>query len=290
MLAGARILVTIGPDKTAASTIRNSLGTRGCRVTKVDSLSNLLDDTSTIGLFDAAIIEPTTGLDRKAIELVRRLRAMHPPCASIFVVGAASTECCAAAIAAGVHLVLRKPIVGEHFLSAVQDAIDQSASWRQTLVENQLAPRHGSRVPWFIEGGPSIELGEAANDPAIEGVGDIPRLLDLSYCQSALARAGRLSVRERDVLGPLLMGLRNDEIAASLDITTRTVRFHVGNILEKLRVSSRSGLIGRLFVESPSDRPPRRSKKNRRAPSNGASKSSREARVAEIIARPPTAS
>jgi DNA-binding NarL/FixJ family response regulator len=52
-------------------------------------------------------------------------------------------------------------------------------------------------------------------------------------------RVGRLSGREREVLGLLGAGLSHRGIARRLDISERTVKFHVSNVLIKLRVESR---------------------------------------------------
>jgi DNA-binding CsgD family transcriptional regulator/uncharacterized membrane protein len=56
----------------------------------------------------------------------------------------------------------------------------------------------------------------------------------------------RLSDRERDVLKQLLQGKSNKLIAASLDISVRTVEFHLKNIYTKAQVSSRIELILKL--------------------------------------------
>jgi two-component system nitrate/nitrite response regulator NarL len=53
------------------------------------------------------------------------------------------------------------------------------------------------------------------------------------------ARWKRLTGREREVLALVAEGLTNRQIAQALDIAERTVGFHVGNVLEKLDVSSR---------------------------------------------------
>ena len=52
-----------------------------------------------------------------------------------------------------------------------------------------------------------------------------------------------LTEREREVLALLVAGYSNAQIAAELSISTATVKFHVGGILSKLGVDSRSQAI-----------------------------------------------
>jgi DNA-binding NarL/FixJ family response regulator len=59
-----------------------------------------------------------------------------------------------------------------------------------------------------------------------------------------------LSRRETDVLDALLRNESNKEIAARLDITERTVKFHVSNLLAKFSVQRRADLI-LLSLQSP---------------------------------------
>ncbi|WP_432850978.1 helix-turn-helix transcriptional regulator [Amycolatopsis sp. CA-161197] len=49
----------------------------------------------------------------------------------------------------------------------------------------------------------------------------------------------RLNAREVEVLSGISQGLRNRQIAAQLQLSEHTVKFHVRNLLEKLEVSSR---------------------------------------------------
>lgn len=56
----------------------------------------------------------------------------------------------------------------------------------------------------------------------------------------------RLSKREMEVLKLLLGGKSNKQIAASLNISSRTVEFHLKNIYAKLQVNSRIELILKL--------------------------------------------
>jgi DNA-binding NarL/FixJ family response regulator len=54
---------------------------------------------------------------------------------------------------------------------------------------------------------------------------------------------GLISPRESEVLAALLQNLSNKEIAARLNISERTVKFHVSNLLAKFAVARRSDLI-----------------------------------------------
>src|SRR5512138_3836533 len=56
----------------------------------------------------------------------------------------------------------------------------------------------------------------------------------------------RLSKRETEVLELLLEGKSNKQIAGSLDISIRTVEFHLKNIYAKFQVTSRIELILKL--------------------------------------------
>lgn len=73
------------------------------------------------------------------------------------------------------------------------------------------------------------------------------RYLELERCVEELGRLGQLTNREHAVLGPLLRGLSNEEIAEASGISRRGVKFHVSNILKKLRIADRSQIIRFFF-------------------------------------------
>jgi DNA-binding NarL/FixJ family response regulator len=52
-----------------------------------------------------------------------------------------------------------------------------------------------------------------------------------------------LTAREEEVLAALAKGLQNKEIAAQLNITERTVKFHVSSIMGKLGAGNRTEVV-----------------------------------------------
>ena len=72
----------------------------------------------------------------------------------------------------------------------------------------------------------------------------------------ALADAGRMTKREREVINLIAEGLSNKEIAKQLHLATYTVKSHVHNILEKLALHSRLQIAAHAHkISSPRLRP-----------------------------------
>lgn len=70
-------------------------------------------------------------------------------------------------------------------------------------------------------------------------------LLAAPATRGTLNDPGLLSRREREVLVSVLSGLTNKEIAATLSISERTVKFHVSHLLQKLGAHRRADLIAK---------------------------------------------
>jgi len=66
---------------------------------------------------------------------------------------------------------------------------------------------------------------------------------------SAQRTQANLTRREQEVLCLLAKGLRNKEIASQLNITERTVKSHVANIIAKLGVGSRTEAVSQALKE-----------------------------------------
>jgi len=65
--------------------------------------------------------------------------------------------------------------------------------------------------------------------------------------RSPLSGAGSLTPREREVLVSILDGLTNKEIASSLNISERTVKFHVSHLLRRFGAQRRADLIVKQY-------------------------------------------
>jgi NarL family two-component system response regulator LiaR len=59
-----------------------------------------------------------------------------------------------------------------------------------------------------------------------------------------------LTEREKEVLGLLVSGMTNPEIADQLVVSKSTVKFHVSSILSKLHVSSRTEAVAKALQEN----------------------------------------
>lgn len=72
-------------------------------------------------------------------------------------------------------------------------------------------------------------------------------LLSSPSYRSSRKGPGQLSRREREVLTLILRGQSNKEIGSALNISERTVKFHVSHLLRKLGANRRSDLIARQY-------------------------------------------
>jgi len=92
----------------------------------------------------------------------------------------------------------------------------------------------------------AVARGEAAITPATAA-----RILT-EFARRDRAEAvapDRLTERELEVLRLVTAGLRNKEIAAELDITENTVKYHLRHILDKLHAQSRTEVATRALRE-----------------------------------------
>lgn len=91
----------------------------------------------------------------------------------------------------------------------------------------------------LIEATRAVHRGEALVPPRMLGAVLQRLILRRRERDDALRRVGKLTRREREVLGLLAGGADNDDIARKLVISPETARTHIQNLLGKLQVHSR---------------------------------------------------
>lgn len=114
----------------------------------------------------------------------------------------------------GAHDVLPKPLDSQRCVAAIEDGLRRAEAIGEVLAS----------------------LGSSG----------LPHQLvhsDVEGRVSAAAIAWKLTPRLRDVLGQVLLGLENKEIARRIDCTLKTTEQHISALLEKSRMKSRSELI-----------------------------------------------
>ena len=78
----------------------------------------------------------------------------------------------------------------------------------------------------------------------------------LRWADQRLAKRHKLTDREQDILGCVLAGGNNDEIAKQLEISRATVKWHMHNVFAKTNTSNRESLL-RLALQLGGARPPK---------------------------------
>jgi len=93
-----------------------------------------------------------------------------------------------------------------------------------------------------------VVMVQAAND-ALEGLTEkAEKLLQAGH---SVGSSVKLTRREEEVLGGVMRSLANKEIAASLNLSERTVKFHVSSLLTKFRVRGRMELVREATRRTP---------------------------------------
>jgi DNA-binding CsgD family transcriptional regulator len=93
-----------------------------------------------------------------------------------------------------------------------------------------------------------VVMVQAAPD-ALEGLAEkAEKLLEAGH---SVGSSVKLTRREEEVLGGVLRSLANKEIAATLNLSERTVKFHVSSLLTKFRVRGRMELVREAARHAP---------------------------------------
>jgi DNA-binding CsgD family transcriptional regulator len=93
-----------------------------------------------------------------------------------------------------------------------------------------------------------VVMVEAAQE-ALEGLTEkAEKLLEAGH---SVGSSVKLTRREEEVLGGVMRSLANKEIAALLNLSERTVKFHVSSLLTKFRVRGRMELVREATLRTP---------------------------------------
>ena len=114
------------------------------------------------------------------------------------------------------------------FLSGHGDVPDSVRAMKQGAVDFLTKPVDGDVLLAAI--GPALERHAAARAARAER-------------EAVCARLGALTPRERDVLGQVVTGALNKQIAGVLGIAEGTVKVHRGRVMEKLGAQSVADLV-----------------------------------------------
>lgn len=106
---------------------------------------------------------------------------------------------------------------------------------------------------YLIKGIPAARILEALNEALLGGSpfspGVASRIIDQFRKQSVPAEIDsiKLSDREHEILQFMVNGMSNKMIADRCFISSNTVKFHIRNIYEKLRVNSKSSAVAQAL-------------------------------------------
>ncbi len=139
------------------------------------------------------------------------------------------------------RLGVSRPDTAIVMLTASEDEDDLFAAVKSGARGYLLKNLEAGQLRAMIE---AVERGEAAISPATAA-----RIIAEFARPAAIPSPDALTERETAVLGLVVAGQRNKEIAAQLGISENTVKFHLRNILEKLHAGSRTEVAARAVRE-----------------------------------------
>jgi DNA-binding NarL/FixJ family response regulator len=202
--------------------------------------------------YDAALIDLFLENGRGAA-LVAELRTAPRPCCAVMITGATRSDAARQAIAAGAEDFLIKPVQTELLFDSMRRTVERTRAWRsqvQRLDSVAEEPRevHLSVVTAEVIDQPAGQKTSVSGSKLLAWP-PLPtlRALDIDRCAEAIAELGGLTEREKRILVPMLRGEQNADIVQTTGSSQRTVKFHVSNILKKLRVTHRNELLRFLF-------------------------------------------
>jgi DNA-binding NarL/FixJ family response regulator len=215
----APCVLLVEDTRELALAIRRTLEARGFSVILATSRTqaHALIDREDLR-FDAAILDHRL-LDGDSRELVAALAARNPSCSSLVLSGYDESNVVRDYLARGAFRYATKPLSDTELVVLVSDTIHHTHRWRRALGQtNDVTP------------------------PAA-----IP---DFDHAAERLRQIAGLSPTETIVARWMLEGLHDAEIAQRLGRAERTAKRHVSQVLAKVGVKNRAGLLTRLTTSA----------------------------------------
>lgn len=192
---------------------------------------------------DAAVVDYYL-LDRLGLEVIESLRRGRHPCCALMMTGSSSPDAGADAIRAGADGFLIKPFSLDDFLNAVRDVVVKTRAWRSTIQGTPNRPDRATAPPFLdSDAANTAAVTSFVKDQGIPGA----RHLMLEDVLAWLTQHHDLSRREAEILQHVIMGEKNLDIAEGLQISPRTVKFHIRNLLKKVGARNRADII-RIYI------------------------------------------
>ena len=188
------------------------------------------------------------GIISKLLESVSPVAELAVPTAAVYVVDCDSIRSSTAVVSRIAQRHLESRII------VVAESVSESAAFnllklgvKGLLTHEQLEKELSSAVAAIALGGywvPRVLLSKFVDS-----------LLKTKRAKPSLESATGLTRRQKDVMNGLLANLSNKEIADSLNISERTVKFHVSALLEKFGVRRRADLIVVCYQDAQANEP-----------------------------------
>ncbi len=181
---------------------------------------SLMDEPFDVAVLD---VELPDGTGFQLVEALRNKSAALVPI--VMITGSPDSAKVSESIRYGIVEFLFKPFDLSELLDTVQRALEARARWKDRVkdVDLDVVPSGG---------------GEALPP------NEVSRLIE------SLSTKHGLTDREVEVLGLILAGLQNADIATQLNISANTVKYHARNVFTKLGVESRVQLFRQLIQPS----------------------------------------
>ena len=200
--AGVRVLL-VDDHSLYLEGLRNLLAARGFQV--VGAASDGIEAQEQAAALRPDLILMDVQMPRcDGVEATRLIKARHPEIKIVMLTMAAEGEVLFDALKAGASGYLLKSVTGDDFFRLLNDAL---------AGETILSPALANRM--------LVEFASRAAEPEPD---DAPPTL---------------TARQTEVLALVAAGMSNQEIAAALHVTERTVKYHVSEILSRLQLRSR---------------------------------------------------